>query len=214
MILSESTYVKEGVNDTIFALNRRNELIPKFVFDIGRYAYPLDKYITFKSNFAWQAVTVTSTSDVSRDPIIITQNNLFYVLSVGKDTGIKTPVGNNVILLGGFEWHDGGTVLGLYDIRRGKTHLLDRDPISRRLGLVNDLDGGLSFWPQYYIESENALVQVIEAFEMKDILTDEYFASHPAKDPAAHARLRELLKNLKEDDNSVIVIAKLKNKEI
>jgi hypothetical protein len=101
-------------------------------------------------------------------------------------------------------------VLGLYDIRRGKTELLDRDPISRKYGLVNDLDGGLSFWPRYYIESENALVQVLEAYEMKRLLTEEYFAAHPAKDPAAHARLRALLENLKEDDNPVIVIAKLK----
>jgi hypothetical protein len=108
------------------------------------------------------------------------------------------------------EGSDSHKIVGLYDIRRGKTELLDRDPISKRFGFVNDIDGGLSFWPQYYIESENALVQVLEAYEMKGLLTEEYFAAHPAKDPAAHARLRELLKNLKEDDNPVIVVAKLK----
>ena len=42
------------------------------------------------------------------------------------------------------------------------------------------------------------------------MLTDEYFASLKIKDQQAHQKLKELLKNLQEDDNPVIVIAKLK----
>ncbi len=76
------------------------------------------------------------------------------------------------------------------------------------MGLVNDLDGGLSFWPEY--GSGDEMVQVLSAYDMKDVLTDEYFATHPARDPAAHARLRTLLDGLSEEDNPVIVIAKLK----
>jgi hypothetical protein len=75
---------------------------------------------------------------------------------------------------------------------------------------VNDLDGGLSFWPRYYNEPEGEVVDVLEAYEMKELLTEEYFAAHPAKNPAAHERLRTLLKDLDETDNPVIVIAKLK----
>jgi len=45
---------------------------------------------------------------------------------------------------------------------------------------------------------------------MKEKLTDEYFASRTIKDPQAHQKLKELLKNLDEQDNPVVVIAKLK----
>jgi hypothetical protein len=77
-------------------------------------------------------------------------------------------------------------------------------------GFLSDIDSGLPFWPKYYNNSEDELVDVWYAYKMKDLLTEEYFAANPAKDPAAHERLRALLKNLKEDDNPVIVIAKLK----
>ena len=45
---------------------------------------------------------------------------------------------------------------------------------------------------------------------MKEKHTDEYFASRTIKDPQAHQKLKELLKNLDEQDNPVVVIAKLK----
>jgi hypothetical protein len=137
-----------------------------------------------------------------------------------KQSGIEITPGNTKrVLFGGTPMipdiiertlNDTGIMLGLYNITSGKTTLLDRDPVTRRLGLINDIDGGLSFWPKYYNESENVLVDVWETYEMKDLLTEEYFAAHHAKDPAAHERLRALLKNLKEDDNPVIVVAKLK----
>jgi len=75
--------------------------------------------------------------------------------------------------------------------------------------LANDIDGGMPFWPARHTAA-GQLVQVLSPLDIKKTLTEEYFAEHPAKDPAAHKRLRELVKNIKEDDNPVIVIAKLK----
>ncbi len=205
-MLSESIWAKEGINDTLFSMNSRYELIRKFVFNLGQYAYPLDKHITFDNNYNLTTESVT----VDSNPLIVTRDNIFFQLSVGMKTGIHTPVGRKVILPIGTEFNDGQTVVGLYNITNGETILLDRDPVTRKGGLINDLDGGLSFWPQYYNHSENELVQVLEAYEMKELLTEEYFAAHPAKDPEAHARLRALVENLKETDNPVIVVAKLK----
>ena len=49
-----------------------------------------------------------------------------------------------------------------------------------------------------------------QAGKMKEYLTEEYFASREIKNPQAHQKLRELLKTLIEDDNPVIVVAKMK----
>ena len=54
------------------------------------------------------------------------------------------------------------------------------------------------------------VADVWNANDMKEILTEKYFASQEIKDPNAHQELKELLKNLKDDDNPVVVIAKLK----
>ena len=99
--------------------------------------------------------------------------------------------------------------VGIYDITNQKTRLLDSDPVSRLTGLINDLDDGLSFWPRY-CTSDNELIDIWQAHEMEGILTEEYFAAHEIKYPQAHQKLKELLKNLDEEDNPVIVIGKLK----
>jgi hypothetical protein len=54
---------------------------------------------------------------------------------------------------------DSQDLVGIYDMAQQKTQLLNTDPISRMRGLINDLDGGLSFWPQYYT-SNNELVDI------------------------------------------------------
>jgi hypothetical protein len=192
---SDTPYLKEALNDTLYYLSPEDELVPEFVFDSGRYGFPFNTYIT-QDNFFNIAGELIG---VPRMPFV-TSENVFFPTAVGE--GLQADFGVSS--------EDYGSVLGLYDIASGKTELLDRDPVTRKLGLINDIDGGLSFWPQYYNESSGELVQVLEAYELKDLLTEEYFAAHPAKDPAAHARLREMLANLKEDDNPVVVIAKLK----
>lgn len=203
VMVSESTWVKESVNDTLFTVTMQDGLTPRFVFNRGRYAYPLDGYVTFENNGS------RGEKSVSIYPTQVLDDNILFRMIVGENTGIHTPAGNKFILPNGVETDDGYMVFGLYNIQTGKTELFDRDPVTRRWGLVNDLDGGLPFWPKYYT-SDGELVQVLSAFDIKSILTEEYFAAHPARDPAAHARLRELVRNLKEDDNPVIVIAKLK----
>ncbi|MDR2233475.1 MAG: 6-bladed beta-propeller [Tannerella sp.] len=102
-----------------------------------------------------------------------------------------------------FIFNDSGTIV------KKRTLLLDTDLVSGMPGLINDLDCGLSFWPRYY-SSDNELVDIWLSHEMKEILTEEYFAAHQINDPAAHQRLKAVLKEFKCDDNSVIVIVKLK----
>ncbi len=212
VMMSGNIYVKERYNDTLYRLDRHRDHEPVFVFDIGKYTFPHDVHLTFNGMDELQVQTISVNLNHVYN-MTFSPDNIFFHLTIYEGTGIRTPQGNNIkefIMGQEIEGNDSCNVLGLYDIGSGKTELLDRDPVTRLIGLVNDLDGGLSFWPKYYNESEKVLVDVWNAYEMKEILTEEYFATHPARDPAAHARLRELLANLKEMDNPVIVIAKIK----
>ena len=76
-------------------------------------------------------------------------------------------------------------------------------------GIINDLNGGLPFIPIYYA-GNGLVVDIWNADNMQEMLTEEYFATQTIKDPKAHQVLKELMKDLKYDDNPVIVIAKLK----
>jgi len=77
------------------------------------------------------------------------------------------------------------------------------------MGIINDINGGLPFIPRYYA-GNGVVVDVWNVENMKEMLTDEYFASQTIKNQESYQNLKSLLKNLKDDDNPVVVVAKLK----
>ncbi|MDL2277479.1 6-bladed beta-propeller [Parabacteroides sp. OttesenSCG-928-G07] len=202
--IGECVYVKEMANDTLFYLNRRNELVPHIVFDIGQYTSTSEK----RSNISERSFITNAAIMLPMEgylPMVGTQDYLFFSFRAVNLSGkYSFPKGIDYPFI-----TDMHGLVGLYDITNQTTHLLDTDPVSRMLGLINDLDGGLSFWPKYYT-SNNELVDIWPAEYMKDVLTEEYFAAHEIKDPAAHQKLKELVQKLDIEDNPVIVIAKLK----
>jgi hypothetical protein len=125
---SDCIYVKEITNDTLYCLNEQNELIPQFVFNLGKYAYDKEK----RENLSLMEMS---------------------------DGMIFIPHSQNMV--------------------------------------------GAKGRP-------SKMIFMQPAYRMKEDLTEEYFADREIKDPQAHQKLRELLKTLKDDDNPVVVVAKLK----
>jgi len=213
--LSDNIYVKENSNDTLYCINEQNELVPQFVFDLGKYVYSKQKRELVPnavSGMEWWS-GVIDVPDLLI-PMVGIPNYLFFSITaheLPKNIPFPQRRVRPFVVPAGFQIieHVSHRVVGIYDMAKQTTLLLDTDPVSRMSGLVNDLDGGLSFWPRYYT-SDNELVDVCQAYEMKEILTEKYFAGHTIKNPQAHQNLKELLKNLKDDDNPVIVIANLK----
>ena len=99
-------------------------------------------------------------------------------------------------------------VFGIYNIAEKTNILLDTND-HLEPGIINDINGGLPFFPRYYA-GNNMVVDIWTAEEMKESLTEEYFVKQTIKDPQSHQKLKELLNNLKEDDNPVVVVARLK----
>jgi hypothetical protein len=204
--VAQNLYLKELSNDTLYCLNEQNNLIPQFYFELDKYIFPIHLRqiggtVEFKDLIAIPKNT---------KPIVGTDDCIFFSLSAGAN--IPKPKG----LVRTIPAWGGGTIdlednqpVGIFDITKNRTRLLDTDPVSSMVGLINDLDGGLSFWPIHYT-SDNELVDIWQTYDMKGFLTDEYFNAHQIKDPTAHQRLKAIVKKLKDDDNPVIVIAKLK----
>ena len=212
--LSDHIYVKEMPNDTLYCLNEQDELIPKFVFNLGKYAYNKERRenssvveglegVIFIPGFDRYMVGTSNYIFFSTYP-----RNLNIPLPKGRASKIELPPG--AVLVNSYDPDNPVAIpVGIYDTVNRTTRLLDTDPVSRMVGLINDLDGGLSFWP-FYFNSDNELIDIQQAHTMKEYLTEEYFAAHEIKNLQAHQKLRELLKTLKDDDNPVVVVAKLK----
>lgn len=69
-------------------------------------------------------------------------------------------------------------------------------PAKDESGFLNDYEGGVSFWP-YYISRSNEMIM-----QYSSQLFIEKYINTPNK-------LKSITENIKEDDNPIIIIAKL-----
>ena len=197
--VDDRIYLKDYVNDTIYLLENLT-MKPAFVFGLGKYSFPKE-YLEQKFN-DWP----DSKAFVIRH-LIGAQKYFFYVMTI-PDFFPRPKRKPQFIPQINKEINDEAQVFGIYNISDNTNVLLDTDDDLQR-GIINDINGGLQFFPRYYA-GDNVVVDFWSAEEMKEMLTEEYFAKQTIKDQQAHQKLKDLLKNLKEDDNPVVVVAKLK----
>ena len=74
---------------------------------------------------------------------------------------------------------------------------------------MNDIDGGLNFWMNSTNQNQD-LICVYQADFFKEEIDKIDLSEQKAKNPLASQKLRTLLAQLDEEDNPIIVIAKLK----
>lgn len=201
--IDHQLYLKDYINDTLYVLND-SKLQPAYVFGLGKYSYPMEYLENFNMDNPFPLNSFRFGSGLG---IVGTPKFFFYKIIVPKSLPKPKAKLRNNSLLGELK-PDESSVYGIYDIEKKKNILLDTDKHLQK-GFVNDLNGGLPIIPRYYA-GDNIVVDVWNAEDMKEILTEEYFASQEIKDPQAHQKLKEVLKNLREEDNPVVVVVKLK----
>ena len=196
--VDDRIYLKDYVNDTVYILENLH-LKPAYVFGLGKYTFPieyLEKPLDGLRNKTFLISNLTGT-----------QKYFFYIIRV-PDIFPRPKRKPQFIPQLNRSTSDESIVYGIYNIEGNTNVLLDTDDYLQR-GIMNDLNGGLPFFPRYYA-GNNVVADIWSAEEMKEMLTDEYFAKQTIKDQQAHQKLKDLMKILQEDDNPVVVVAKLK----
>jgi hypothetical protein len=188
----------EPCADTILQISERGEISPRYIFDTGGNCFPFesrymnnDEEIKRKRN---DIINVTSSP-------FETENNLFFKFAFKREAFIYRL--DKTTLRGSTFYYYGNAQI---DMSIGDTGYPDD------FGLVNNIDGGLDFFPQWsvYNNSTQYFVSAKDAYEMKQILTPEYFANREAIAPEKKAALIELVNNIEEKDDFVLMIVKLK----
>ena len=172
-------------NDTIFTIGQNLELTEAFTFESGKYRYLPS---VFKRDEAYNYIRLGSVFE-SFDHLFITfdfGNHAPEPFEITNRINIRVPITN---------------VKGVFDKNTGKLFLM-KQPIKGKLGFKNDIDNGPVIWP-HYISSQNELVTYISAEEFLD-----YYEKIENPTP----QMTEIAKNVKIDDNPIVIIAKLKEK--
>ena len=81
--------------------------------------------------------------------------------------------------------------------------------INAEQGLINDLDGGPNIWPKT-IKDDNTIIGWVDALQLKAHVASEAFKNSTPKYPEKKKELEKLANSLKETDNPVLIMVKLK----
>jgi len=76
-------------------------------------------------------------------------------------------------------------------------------------GFVNDIDGGLTFWPDFTSQNQD-LVCFYQAHVFKEEVNEKGLSAQNVKNVAEFKKTRTLAAQLNDDDNPVVVIATFK----
>ena len=195
--VADRTYLKNNANDTLYVLNDL-DLQPAYVFSFGKYSISKEDF-EIQGNVA---------KKISMSRLIGMPNYFFYTMNFPETLSGPKSKPEYSRALEQYVSNDRRRIYGLYDIAKKTNILLDTDNHLQK-GIVNDMNGGLPFIPLYYA-GNNTVIGIWTVTDMQEMLTDDYFAKQTIKDPQAHQKLKEILRNLKYDDNPIVVVAKLK----
>jgi len=193
-------YLKDYINDTIYYLTDLT-LQPAYVFGFSKHTFSNERLENSNPE------VIVRSSDFRLLRLVGFPNYFFYEVRVPEKFSYPESKPVYVPFINQYYSTSSG-VYGIYNITEKTNILLDTDQYLQK-GIINDINGGLPFIPRYYA-GKNIVADVWRVEEMKEMLTDEYFASQTIRDQLGHEELKKLLKILKDDDNPVVVIAKLK----
>jgi hypothetical protein len=107
----------------------------------------------------------------------------------------------------------------LIDKKSKKSYLIDgRESNKANIGqkysggIINDLDGGIMFQPENYIEENNQeyMIELLPPHILKTYVASSEFRNSVPKYPEKKKELEKLAASLKETDNPVLVMVKMK----
>jgi hypothetical protein len=104
-----------------------------------------------------------------------------------------------------YEFCIGPTVYSLICSTKNDFHVL----VDPEKNIINDLDGGPNIWPKT-IKDDNTLVGWIDAMQLKAHVVSEAFKNSKPKYPEKKKELIKLADSLKETDNPVLMLVRLK----
>ena len=80
-------------------------------------------------------------------------------------------------------------------------------------GIFNDIDGGLMLHPKYYFTNNHFeyLVGLLDSYHIKAHITNDEFKNSTPKYPEKKKEFEKLAESLKETDNPVLMLVRLKN---
>jgi len=182
----DKLHMKGWYNDTVYTYNDENKFIPQFYINLGKHKIPDDQVYERKSTQPVPDECYWVGVNESSDYVFIR-----YGLQFDRKSKSLHELADGCVFYN--KKTTEGTALKK---RNGKC------------GFINDINGGPGFKPRY--SNDTLIFADVTALDMKQHLDSEEFKTQEVKFPEQKEKLVQLSKTLKEDDNSFLMIARLK----
>lgn len=205
-LFNGSVFYKELFNDSLFTLNDHYEMIPRYYFNLGNLKMPAsDRVKSPIGQIILQYVFVYE--------IFQTDKYLFLKCDFGNRFPSKRLTSKQSIFPGGDPvWINTTYALGIFNKQTGDLTFSKPTTTDNPLftsGLYNDIDGGPRFFPKMQV-NDSTMVMWIKADELKNHVASDEFKNNIPKYPEKKKELEKLANGLKETDNPVLMIVRLK----
>lgn len=202
---------KERFNDTIFRIENMKgtyKIKPAFNFHLGKYKYP--------ENFR-SLEPIKSMNDISNyiwiEDLYETRSRVFMNCSFGNHNPLKT---QKRIQINGKKSYVPSVILGVYDKNAQETFFVEplnpMDEINPN-GILNDLDGGMNFFPVSQV-NDSTLAMTVNAYDLMEYINSPAFKNSTPLYPEKKKELEKLANGLNENDNPVVIVVKLKEWDV
>jgi hypothetical protein len=190
-------HFKGMYNDTVYTYNDDYKIIPKLSVNLGKFKLPEEMIFErglvrrIPTDYYWVAVNESS-------------SYVFLYYSAYDTEGNQGP-GNEILKAGHmiYEKKSGsGTAL---KNNEGKMILFN---IIGKWGFKNDIDGGPELIPEY--TNDSTAFHFISSLSIKKYLASDEFKNSTPKDQNKKKNLMDQMSGLKESDNDILMVVRLK----
>lgn len=207
---SNRIYFKEYYNDTLFYLDEKYDLIPEYVFKLGKYKEPVDG--REKPIAEWGK---SQSRYIFIPRVFQTEKFLFIKCQFGDNFPAKRLTPELVKLPDGSvlrQWYNTTFILGIWNKQKRVLSLCNPSATDNPLvasGIYNDIDAGPSFFPETQI-SNSTMAMWITAHDLKAHVASDDFKKGTSKYPEKKRKLEQLAAGLSDYDNPVLMFVTLK----
>lgn len=196
-------FYKDVYNDTLFQLSKKYELIPKYVFEPGKYKETLsDRAKPFEEQDPTNYIHFNGIFQTKRYIILSYDFGKYFPAKRLTPRVLNLPSGEQVSSLTNTQ-----EMIGVLD-QKTKSFVFSKPTNSdNRLtttGIYNDLDGGPRFVPNEMI-NDSTMVMFLTATDLKNYLNSNDFKTSVCKYPEKKKELQKLGNGLTEFDNPVLM---------
>ncbi len=167
-------------NDTIFKVFPDGELNPAITWNTGHFKVPYDPLLNYAKYSNEKEKYITNIEGL--------ESESYWMISYQ---------------------FQGNYNMALLNRSDGSVAVVS-NPDEELKGVINDIDGGPSFWPSYYVTAGKFFFCFLYPTQLKKWSDEGKFSRENVLFPDDHTRFIEMVENIDLDDNPILMIVKIK----